>query len=171
MVSIDPVLLLVQLVTFGAAVFLLWRFFWKPLNRFMKNRADKIDYDIRSAGELKTEAESLKRQWDSEMAEAEAKAQAIVQRGVEQGGRRRDEIVRDAEAEAKRLLDEASDRIAEERRRTARELRTETVALAMLIAERALKQSVDPEVQARLVKEFAERLSESPNAEVRTPNA
>jgi F0F1-type ATP synthase membrane subunit b/b' len=66
--------------------------------------------------------------------------------------------VRDAEAEAKRMLDDAGDRIAEERRRTARELRTETVTLAMLIAERALKQSVEPAVQERLVKEFAERL-------------
>jgi len=158
LVSIEPVLLLVQLLTFGAAVFLLWKFFWKPLNRFMKNRADRIDYDIRSAGELKTEAESLKRKWDSQMAEAEAKAQVIIQQGIEQGGRRRDEIVRDAEAEAKRRLDDAGDRIAEERRKTVRELRTETVALAMLIAERALKQSVDPAVQARLVEEFAERL-------------
>ena len=158
MVSIEPALLLVQLLTFGAAVFLLWKFFWKPLNRFMKNRADRIDYDIRSAGELKTEAENLKRKWDSQMVEAEEKAQAIIRQAVEQGGQRRDEIVRDAEAEAKRRLDDAGDRIAEERRRTARELRTETVALAMLIAERALKQSVDPAVQARLVKEFAEKL-------------
>ena len=158
MVSIEPVLLLVQLLTFGAAVFLLWKFFWKPLNRFMKNRADRVDYDIRSAHELRTEAEALKGKWDSQMAEAEAKAQVIIQQGVEQGGRKRDEIVRDAEAEAKRRLDDAGDRIAEERRRTARELRTETVALAMLIAERALKQSVDPAVQARLVKEFAEKL-------------
>ena len=158
MVSIQPALLLVQLLTFGAAVFLLWKFFWKPLNRFMKNRADRIDYDIRSAGELKTEAENLKRKWDSQMVEAEEKAQAIIRQAVEQGGQRRDEIVRDAEAEAKRRLDDAGDRIAEERRRTARELRTETVALAMLIAERALKQSVDPAVQARLVKEFAEKL-------------
>jgi F-type H+-transporting ATPase subunit b len=158
LVSIEPALLFVQLLTFGAAVFLLWKFFWKPLNRFMKNRADRIDYDIRSAGELKTEAETLKRRWDSQMAEAEEKAQAIIQQGVEQGGQRRDQIVRDAEAEAKRRLDDAGDRIGEERRRTARELRTETVALAMLIAERALKQSVDPAVQARLVKEFAEKL-------------
>jgi F0F1-type ATP synthase membrane subunit b/b' len=72
LVSIEPVLLLVQLLTFGAAVFLLWKFFWKPLNRFMKNRADRIDYDIRSAGELKTEAENLKRKWNAQMAEAEA---------------------------------------------------------------------------------------------------
>jgi F-type H+-transporting ATPase subunit b len=158
LVSIEPVLLLVQLLTFGAAVFLLWRFFWKPLNRFMKNRADRIEYDIRSAGELKTEAENLKRKLDAQMAEAEDKAQAIIQQGVEQGGRRREEIVRDAEAEAKRMIDDAGDRIAEERRKTARELRTETVALAMLIAERALKQSVDPTVQERLVSEFAERL-------------
>lgn len=158
MVSIQPALLLVQLLTFGAAVFLLWKFFWKPLNRFMKNRSDRIEYDIRSAGELKTEAESLKRNWDKQMVEAEAKAQVIIQQGVEQGGRRREEIVRDAEAEAKRMLDDAGDRIAEERRRTARELRTETVTLAMLIAERALKQSVEPTVQERLVKEFAERL-------------
>lgn len=158
MVSIDPALLLIQLVTFGLAVFVLWRFFWKPLGRFMKNRADRIDYDIRSAGELKGEAEDLKRKWDEQMAEAETKAQAIIQQGVEQGGFRRDEIVRDAEAEARRMLDDANVRIAEERRKTARELRTETVALAMLIAERALKQSVDPAVQERLVKEFADKL-------------
>jgi F-type H+-transporting ATPase subunit b len=158
LVSIEPVLLLVQLLTFGAAVFLLWKFFWKPLNRFMKNRTDRIEYDIRSAGELKTEAENLKRKLDEQMAKAEEKAQVIIQQGVEQGGRRREEIVRDAEAEAKRMIDDAGDRIAEERRKTARELRTETVALAMLIAERALKQSVDPTVQERLVKEFAEKL-------------
>jgi F-type H+-transporting ATPase subunit b len=158
LVRIEPALLIVQLVTFGLAVLLLWRFFWKPLNRFMKNRADRIDYDIRSAGELKTEAENLKRKWDAQMAEAEARAQVMIQQGIEQGGQRRDEIVRDAEAEARRLLDDAGDRIAEERRLTARELQTETVALAMLIAERALKQSVDPAVQARLVKEFAEKL-------------
>ena len=120
-VSIQPALLLVHLLTFGGAVFLLWKVFWKPLNRFMKNRSDRIEYDIRSAGELKTEAESLKRRWDEQMAEAEAKAQVIIQQGVEQGGRKRDEIVRDAEAEAKRRLDDAGDRIAEERRRTARE--------------------------------------------------
>ncbi|HTW90129.1 MAG TPA: F0F1 ATP synthase subunit B [bacterium] len=171
MVSIEPVLLLVQLLTFGAAVFLLWKFFWKPLKGFMKNRADRIENDIRSAGELKSEAENLKQKWDEQMGEAEVKAQAIIQQGVEQGGFRRDEIVRDAEAEAKRLLDDANVRIAEEKRKTARELRTETVALAMLIAERALKQSVDPGVQERLVKEFAEKLSASPNAKAQPPNA
>jgi F-type H+-transporting ATPase subunit b len=158
LVAIEPGLLFVQLLTFGLAVLLLWRFFWKPLTRFMKNRADTIDHDIRSAHGLRTEAEQLKVQWDARMADAEDKARATLQLAAEEGGRRRDEIIRDAEAEAKRLVDEAGNRIAEERRRTARELQTQTVALAMLIAEQALKQSIDPKIQERLISEFAARL-------------
>jgi F-type H+-transporting ATPase subunit b len=158
LVKIEPALLFVQLLTFGLAVLLLWRFFWKPLATFMKNRADKIDHDVRSARTLRLEAEQLKVQWDARMADAEEKAGAILKLGTEEGGRRRAEIIRDAEAEAKRIVEDAGSRIAEERRRTARELRTETVALAMLIAEQALRQSIDPKIQERLVSEFAARL-------------
>jgi F-type H+-transporting ATPase subunit b len=158
LVKIDLALLFIQLVTFGLAVLLLWRLFWRPLARFMKGRADRVDHDIRSARTLRTEAEELKVHWDARMADAEEKAQATLQLAIEEGGRRREEIVREAQAEAKRLVEEAGNRIVEERRRTARELQTETVALAMLIAEQALKQAVDPKVQERLVNEFAARL-------------
>jgi F-type H+-transporting ATPase subunit b len=171
LVKIDPTLLFVQLLTFGLAVLLLWRLFWKPLAKFMRDRADRVDHDIRSARTLRAEAEQLKVHWDTRMADAEEKANAILQLGAEEGGRRRAEIVRDAEAEAKRIIEEAGNRIAEERRRTARELQTQTVALAMLIAEQALRQSVDQSVQERLVKEFAQKLSGSPDMEERTPNA
>ena len=158
MVSVDPGLLFVQLLTFGLAVLVLWRFFWKPLAQFMKRRAEQLATDIRDARRLRQDADELKAMLADRMSDSDAKAQAMLQLAVEEGGRKRDEILNDAEAEAKRLIEAAGHQIAEERRRLARELRGETVALAMLIAERALQQSIDPKVQERLVHEFAEKL-------------
>jgi F-type H+-transporting ATPase subunit b len=142
LVKLDPALLFVQLLTFGLAVFLLWRFFWKPLARFMGARSAGIERDL-------TEAQKQR-----------ADAAALLALAEEEGRKNRAEVIREAQAEARRMLENASRQIAEEKVRAIRELRAETINLAALMAEKALKQSLDPELQRRLVDEFARELAD-----------
>jgi F-type H+-transporting ATPase subunit b len=146
------------MVTFGLAVLVLWRFFWKPLVRFMDKRRRDVETDLEAARSSRTEAEELQRRLSDQVAEIDKKANLLLELATEEGTRRREEILREAQAEARRLLEDARRHISEEKARAARELRAETVALSMLIAERALRQSVDPKVQERLVGEFVEEL-------------
>ena len=158
MVSIDPALLLIQLGTFLVAVFLLWRFLWKPLTNFMEARRHAIEQDIETARNSREKAEQLHAQVNQRLAEIDAETRRLLQQATDESKRTREQILQEAQAEARRLLDNAGRQIAEERTRAIRDLRAETVALSLLIAEKALKQSVDAQVQHRLVDEFVTEL-------------
>lgn len=154
MLEIDFGLLFVQAVTFGLAVLLLWRLFWKPLSRFMQQRTERIERSIEEAEDARAQARRLELDLRRRLDAIDAEARTVLARAAEEGRTERDRVLAEAQAEAKRLLDAATRQVAAEREQTVRELRNETVTLAMLIAERALRQSVDPEIQQRLVREF-----------------
>jgi F-type H+-transporting ATPase subunit b len=157
-VSIDGSLLFIQAVTFGLAVAVLWRFFWKPLAKFMEARRYAIEQDIETARKSRESAEQSRAEVELRLARIKSEASELLQQASEEGKRTREQILQEAQAEARRLLDNASRQIAEERVRAIHDLRAETVALSMLIAEKALKQSVDAKVQHRLVDEFVAEL-------------
>ncbi len=155
---IDPALLFIQAVTFGLAVAVLWRFFWKPLAKFMAARQHALERDIAAARESRETTEQLQAQLAHRLAEIDAEATRLLQKASDEGRLAREQILKEAQAEARRLLDNAGRQIAEEKARAIRDLRAETVALSLLIAEKAMKQSVDAQVQHRLVDEFVTEL-------------
>jgi F-type H+-transporting ATPase subunit b len=157
-VSIEPGLLLVQFATFGFAVFLLWRLFWKPLTRFMAARRRSIEEDIETAQQSRAAASEMEEQLRRRLAEIDTEAGALIRQATDEGKRAREDTVREAQTEARRLIESAGRQIAEEKARAIRELRAETVTLATLMAEKALRQSLDPKQQERLVDEFAHEL-------------
>jgi F-type H+-transporting ATPase subunit b len=158
LIKLDLTLLFVQLLTFGVAVLVLWRFFWKPLVKFMAARRHSIERDIVMARESRTSSEQLEARLEQRLSEVDAEAARLLQQASDDGKLAREQILKEAQAEARRLLDNAGRQIAEEKARAIRDLRAETVALSMLIAEKALKQSVDVQVQHRLVDEFVTEL-------------
>ena len=157
--KIDPALLFIQAITFGLAVLVLWRFFWKPLAKFMETRRYAIEHDIETARQSRESAEQLQAQLTQRLAEIDTEAWRLLQLASDEGKRTREQILKEAQDEARRLLDNAGRQIAEARVRAIHDLRAETVALSMLIAEKALKQSVDAQVQHRLVDEFVAELN------------
>jgi F-type H+-transporting ATPase subunit b len=158
LVRIEPALVFVQVLTFAFAVFLLWRFFWKPLARFMDGRAHGIERDLAEAKQQRAEAEALYRQMRERLSEVDERAEALIALATEEGQKNRARILAEAQEEARRIIDGARRQLAEEEERARRELRAETVALAMLIAEKAMRQSVDPKLQQRLVDDFVREM-------------
>ncbi len=101
--KIDPALLFIQATTFGLAVLVLWRFFWKPLARFMEKRARGIEQDIKTARKSRESAEQLQAQLTQRLAEIDAEATRLLQKANDEGKRTREQILKEAQAEARRL--------------------------------------------------------------------
>ena len=158
MIDINPALLGVQMATFLLAIVILWRFLWKPLAKFMEKRTHGIEQDIANAKKSREQAEELEAQFRARLAQIDEEARGILRRAADESKQMRDRMLSEAQEEARRLIDNASRQIETDKRHAIRELRTETVRLAVLIAEKALKQSVDLEVQERLISEFVEGL-------------
>jgi len=160
MIDINPALLFVQIVTFLLAIVILWRFLWKPLAKFMEKRTRGIEQDLANAKKSREQAEELEAQFKARLAQIDEETRVILRRAADESKQLRERMLSDAQEEARRLIQNASRQIETDQRHAIRELRAETVRLAVLIAEKALKQSVDPAVQERLVKEFVEGLKD-----------
>jgi F-type H+-transporting ATPase subunit b len=158
LISIDLKLLFVQIATFLFAIFLLWRFLWKPLARFMEKRTLSIQQDIANAKKSREQVEELETQMKARLSQIDEEARKIIRHAADEGKQLRDRMLSEAQDEARRLIQNASHQIETDKLHAIRELRAETVRLGVLIAEKAMKQSVNQEVQERLVKEFVEGL-------------
>ncbi len=160
MISINPALLFVQMATFLFAILLLWRFLWKPLARFMEKRTLGIQQDVANAKKTREQVEELETQMKARLAQIDEEARGIIRRSADEGKQLRDRMLAEAQEEARRLIQNASHQIETDKLHAIRELRTETVRLGVLIAEKAMKQSVNPETQERLIQEFVEGLKD-----------
>jgi F-type H+-transporting ATPase subunit b len=158
MISINPALVFVQIATFLFAILILWRFLWKPLARFMEKRTRGIEQDMANAKKTREEAEQLETQMKARLARIDEEARGIIRRSADEGKQLRDRMLAEAQEEARRLIQNASHQIETDKLHAIRELRAETVRLGVLIAEKAMKQSVNQEVQERLIREFVEGL-------------
>jgi len=170
MVDINPALLFVQAATFLFAILILWRFLWKPLAKFMDKRTRGIELDLANAKKSRELAEELEAQYKARLAQIDEETRDILRRTADESKQLRERMLADAQEEARRLVKNAGHQIEADMRNAIRELRAETVRLAMLIAEKALRQSVDQRVQERLVREFVDGLRNG-STDIEQPNA
>lgn len=170
MVDINPALLFVQAATFLLAILILWRFLWKPLAKFMDKRTRGIELDLANAKKSRELAEELEAQYKARLAQIDEETRDILRRTADESKQLRERMLADAQEEARRLVKNAGHQIEADKRNAIRELRAETVRLAMLIAEKALRQSVDQRVQDRLVREFVDGLRNG-STDIEQPDA
>ena len=158
MIEINPSILLVQIITFLVAVWVLWRFFWGPLKDFMKKRQDGIARQLEEAARGRQEAARLEEAYKKLLENINRERLEMLEKATRDGEKERSELIKKAHEETRQMLERARAEIAEERAATARQLRGEVASLAVMIAEKILKETVDKKVQERLLKEFSDEL-------------
>ena len=69
MIEISWPLLVTQVVTFLAAMVIIWKLFWGPLTRMMQERTQKISDDLERAENGRREIEALEADYHRRLAE------------------------------------------------------------------------------------------------------
>lgn len=158
MIKIDPWLLLAQIASFLVALFILWRFFWGPLTQMIEKRRADIRRDIEDARKGKQEVDEIKQKYQAELSDIEGQAKKMLEAALQDGQSAKNEVLKAAHAQAAAFLENAKAEITVEKNLAMAEVRNETVDLAVLIAEKILKQSVDQATRQRMLNEFIEGL-------------
>lgn len=158
MIEIDFPLLAAQVVSFLVALFILWRFFWGPLTQMIEKRRSAIAKDIEDARQGREDAESLKHQYEQHLLRSDQTAKNILHAAIDEGHVAKEDILKAAREQAAAFLANAKDEITFEKDLAMKDLRKETVDLAVLIAEKILKQAVDEGTRRRMLDEFIEEL-------------
>ncbi|MBN2798634.1 MAG: ATP synthase F0 subunit B, partial [Deltaproteobacteria bacterium] len=130
----------------------------KPLMSFLAGRAAEIREEVQDAAALKAEADARHQALIARMEAFDGEVRAIEEDAVRRAAEEEAKLKERSEHAAAQILDNATRQIREETSRAQAALRTEAVELAVQLAERTLRETVQADDQRRLAAQFLETL-------------
>ena len=138
MLSINPSEVIWTILSFFALLFLLNRFLYKPLVRFMDDRKARIDAGLNEEAEARAAIEEDERGLEREREERLQEARNELRAEKDRSEERRAEVLRDAKQSAAEAAEQGKSEAESLREQTDRELQLRREELAGRLAERLL---------------------------------
>jgi F-type H+-transporting ATPase subunit b len=158
MIDISFKLLAIQILTFGAALFVMWKLFWGPLMNFMKNRSRSIENDITAAKKGREDSETLEKEYRAKLSGLGDEARKLTEKAVEEGEKSKETIVNGAREDAKRMISAVQNEISGEKRAAMESLKEDIVSLSITAAEKIIEESISRKAKDKYIDEFLEGL-------------
>ena len=146
--------LMIQLVIFK-------KFLLKPIKQVIADRKAKADSEIADAQKLRTEAETMKAEYEQNLQNARTEANQIVTAAQKTATARSEEIVGEARAQAAALKQKAEADIAQERKKAVNEVKDEIGGIAMEIASKVVEREISEKDHKDLIDEFIKNVGEA----------
>jgi len=153
MLNLDWGLMVWTVITFGIAVFILWRYAFTPLQKVIDERRRRVQESIETAEESRDEAYRLLNEYKQTLASVRTEADQIMDRARHAGDQAKAEIVDEARKQADRAIERAHEEIERDTKTAVATLRTEVADLTLLAAEKVVNKSLDDAEHRRLIDE------------------
>ncbi len=151
--------LLGQIINFGLLLVLLYFIGYRPIRKMLDERSKRIKEGIDQAELAKEAATRAEEEVQRRLDEARKDGQLILAQAAEMGERLKAEAREEARREAEALIVRARAEIGMERDEAIDRLRQEFADLAILAAEKVIKETLDKERHRRLIEEVLEESS------------
>lgn len=152
--GINSGFLIAQIINFGVIFLALLLLLWRPLINMLDVRAQKIAKGLEDA----SIAANARRDAEAEAEKIRAAAQSEVQKVIDEGRQRGDEVAKQIEVqarqEAEKILADARVRTQEERNSELAGLRGQVAAISVAVAQRLIGESLDQKRQQALIDDF-----------------
>ncbi len=139
--GIDWKLMIAQAVNFVILVVVLGYFVYGPVMRILKERVQKIAQGLTDAEAARVEREAVAAERSGIVAEAHHEGEKIVARAQDEGKHERNAIIKSAQDRATQIAKEAEHAAAEAQRQALKASESEVARLAILAAEKILRNS------------------------------
>lgn len=129
-------------ISFGLVVFLLGKYAWKPILKSLKEREDSIDQALHAADKARDEMKQLQVDNEKLIREAKNDRDAILN----EARKIREKMIEDARTkaneEAQRIVENAKERIENEKMAAITELKNQIALLSIEIAEKLIREEL-----------------------------
>ena len=126
----------------------------------LKKSQDKIKNDLDTAAADKADARKLKEDYNAKIQNINAEAEEILAQARQKALDNEAKIIAEAKEEAARILSRANAQVELERKAAADDMKKEMIALASLMAEKAVAGAVDAKVQDTMVESTLKEIGE-----------
>lgn len=158
LIEVVPGLMIWTLITFGITFLVLKRFAFKPIQKAIDERRDRIHQALEEADRARTEAEQLMADQREALAAARADAEAILTEARRVAESRERRLREELDAERQRRLEETRKDIEAETRRAIGQIRSEVAGLALEATEKVAGKVLTGDDQRRLIEQAIDEL-------------
>lgn len=147
-------------VTFLLLVLILTKAAWKPILDGINKRESKIREDIERAEKSQSEAEKLRQQYETQLADAQRTIQDLITQARKEGEKARADLLSSAKQESEKIVEKGRRDLEGETDKLRAKLRSEVAELSLSVAEKILNRSVDKKIQDEVFKDSLKGVSE-----------
>ncbi|MCF8230503.1 MAG: F0F1 ATP synthase subunit B [Bacteroidales bacterium] len=147
-------------LSFGVVIWILGKFAWKPIMKSLKEREDSIDEALHTADKAREEMNQLKVDNEALIAKAKEDRDAILREARKVKEKIIDKARLKANEEANRIVENAKNRIENEKMAAMTDLKNQIASLSIEIAEKILQHELSDDKKQ---KEFVQKLIDDVN--------
>lgn len=131
---------------------------YKPVRKFMDERADRVQAQLDEAGRISEQARREQAEYAERLANMDTEAHDRLVESNRAASEAAEAITAEAKAEAQAILDKAQAEADQQRQDIQRQVRPEITAMAVEIAEKLLGREVNQADNSALINGFFESL-------------
>lgn len=150
--GIDWRLLAAQVVNFLILFWVLKRFAFAPLKKFLRARREEIEKGLENAEHNRLQKEKLNTLRAEILAKSEKEAQNVLSEARQKGEKEYERILQNAKEKTHKLLDETKREIEQEKVKIIGEAKSELGKLVMMATERVLREKMNEEKDREIVE-------------------
>lgn len=150
--GLDIKILVAQLVNFAVLLFVLHRFGYKPMQKFLADRAEKIEKGIQTAEEAKKKLAEMEEKERQVLIEARKEAQKIISKAEEVARKNAQDIVAASKEQAETMKSNTEKQLELEKNKIMSEVKMEIAGLVVAATEKILGEKIDREKDRQLIE-------------------
>ncbi len=151
--------MIAQIVNFLVLVAILRALAYEPVAKMLKQRSDKIQDSLDQAAADRKAAEQTLAQYKAQLADANKRAQEIVDHAELTARQEREALVAETKKEIERMKQTAQAEIQNERNRAFEEMKAEIVTLSLQAAEKIVAKNLSSKENDKLINDFISGLN------------
>jgi len=150
--GLDIKILIAQFVNFAILIFVLYKFGYKPMFKFLEERKGKIEKGIKDSEKASKKLIEAEKQFDDKLHEAKKEAAQILEQASEQAEKRKKEILEKAKNEVGELINQGKATIQLEKEKVLKDIKKEVAELSVLVAGKILEEKIDSKTDKELIE-------------------
>jgi len=146
--------LVAGIIAFAIVFFFVWKWVWPSLSKTLEVRQAAISGEMTAAEKAKTEAESLRKDYQEQLAASRAEGNRIVEEARQQAEQLRADILTKAESDAEQIRSKAREDAQGEKSRALAEARTQVGDISVDLASKIVGESLDENAHRALIDRY-----------------
>lgn len=159
--GVNPWTALFVLLNTLTIFFVARKFLFGPVMKIIAERQAEIDGMYADAGQARDHAQAMEVEYAAKLTDAQATGERIIKDAVVRAQHREEDILRQANAEAQAIVDKAVADAALEKKKAINDAKDEISGISMAIAEKVVERQLNAADQQKLIDQFINDLGDA----------